>query len=116
MHSSEKVFVTGYARLPQGITANEFYSVVGVGLIIDKHSGMILDADISLVTRTGKAFFKETVTGHNIDDIHMIIKQIEKNYLGHAKKAIISALKSAHQKYNCYKDNGYTDISECYNE
>lgn len=113
MFSSEKVFVTGYARLPRGITATELYKVVGIGLTISKQSGVILDADCSLATRTGKEFFKETIKGHNIDEIELIVRQLEQNYLGHAKKAIISALRSAHRRYVCYRENGFIDMDSC---
>jgi hypothetical protein len=116
LFSSDKVFVTGYARLPQGITATELYKVVGVGLTISKQSGVILDADCSLVTRTGKEFFKETVKGHNINEIELIVKQFERNYLGHAKRAIITALRTAHKRFDCFRDNGFIDIESCHQE
>jgi hypothetical protein len=107
--ASEKLFITGYARLPKGITATALYEVVGIGLIVVKKSGLILDADISLATSVGRDFFKSVIVGNYLTDIDYIVNKFEKSYLGNAKKAIISALKNAHDKYDEFKNNGFVD-------
>ncbi len=94
-----EIFVTGYAKLPQGITATELYKVVAVGLIIDKNNGVILDADCSLVTSVAKRFFKELVVGMNINDYDEIHDAFKHYYYGSAKKALISAMKTSHEKF-----------------
>ncbi len=94
-----EIFVTGYAKLPKGITATELYSVVAVGLIINKETGKIIDADCSLVTRVAKNFFNELVVGKNIKDYETIHEAFKHHYYGSAKKALISAMKTCHEKY-----------------
>lgn len=110
MSTSERIFVTGYAKLPQGIAAKELYNSVAVGMILNKNSGCIIDIDISLATSTGKAFVKEIVVGNCILNIDCLIGELEKRYLGHAKNAIISALRCAHQKYEQYITNDFIDV------
>lgn len=112
MHTAEKIFITGYARLPQGITAAEMYKVVGLGLTIAKNSGIILDADCSLANESGEVILREILMGHDLEDIERLVAKIERNYLGHAKKAIIAALYSAYETYKKYKENGYVDTNE----
>jgi len=94
-----EIFVTGYAKLPKGITATELYSVVAVGLIVNKETGVIIDADCSLVTRVAKNFFNKLVVGKNIKDYDTIYEDFKQHYYGSAKKALISAMKTCHEKY-----------------
>jgi hypothetical protein len=97
---SNKYFISGYAKLPQGITAAELYSVITVGLIVDKETSQIIDCDSSLVNSTAKDFLKGVVKGRYLNDIDKITDIFERQYLGHAKKAIISALRMCYDKYN----------------
>ncbi|MGF7184087.1 hypothetical protein GGQ84_000162 [Desulfitispora alkaliphila] len=109
MNLPDKVFITGYAKLPTNITAAQLYKVIGVGLLVGRETGTILDADISITTKTGKDFCREILVGQNINDIDNITRILNHSYLGHAKKSIISAMKSAHKKYLEYKENEYID-------
>ncbi len=95
-----EVFVTGYAKLPQGITASELYTVICVGLLVDKETGIILDAECSLVTNLAKSVFKSLVVDHDLNDIEMIEAGFVKHYYGSAKKALISAMRTCHEKLN----------------
>lgn len=97
--SPENIFVSGYAKLPKGITATELYSVIAVGLLINKKTGEILDAEASLVLDMAQTFFKKIVTGENINNIDCIEKTLKESYFGSARKAIISALRTCHEKY-----------------
>lgn len=93
------IFVTGYAKLPKGITATELYHVIAVGLKVDRNTGVIVEADCSLVTEVARNFFRELVIGKSLnsyDDIHLLFKR---KYYGSAKKALISALKTCSEKY-----------------
>jgi hypothetical protein len=95
-----EVFVTGYAKLPQGITASELYTVICVGILVDKETGIILDAECSLVTSLAKRVFKELVVNKNLNDIESIEAGFVKHYYGSAKKALISAMRTCHEKLN----------------
>ncbi|MBZ4688705.1 MAG: hypothetical protein PWQ96_1981 [Clostridia bacterium] len=112
MSSVEKLFVSGYARLPKGITAAELYRVVAIGLIVNKKTGEILDADCSLVTRSGETFVNELLRGCNLNDIDNVTEKLQSNYLGYAKKALIAALKVASKKYKNYVENNYQDTED----
>lgn len=100
-----EIFVTGYAKLPKGITATELYRVIAVGLIVDKNTGIIVDADCSLVTRVAKEFFREIVIGKSLNEYQEIHDEFKDKYFGSAKKALISALKTCAEKYKQIIDN-----------
>jgi hypothetical protein len=95
-----KVFVTGYAKLPQGITASELYTVICVGLLVDRDTGIIQDAECSLVTSLAKRVFKDLVVDHDIRNIEQIESGFVEHYFGSAKKALISAMRTCHEKFN----------------
>ncbi|MEW9122381.1 MAG: DUF3870 domain-containing protein [Thermotaleaceae bacterium] len=97
--AAKKIFISGYAKLPKGITATEMYSVIAVGLLVNRYTGEILEADCSLVTATAQKFFRNNMVGENINHVDTIEKMFNDNYFGSAKKAIISALRTCHEKY-----------------
>ena len=48
--SNERVLFSGYAKLPVGITAAEMYKVIGVIVVVDMKSGLIVKADCTLAS------------------------------------------------------------------
>lgn len=93
------IFITGYAKLPQGITATELYTVIAVGMLIDKETGQIHDVDCSLVTDVARRFVKELVVGKNILALETIERSFVERYHGSARKALLSAFKIIAEKY-----------------
>ncbi|SCZ75994.1 DUF3870 domain-containing protein [Acidaminobacter hydrogenoformans] len=98
MKTSE-IFISGYARLPQGITAEEMYTVMVVGMVVDKDTGLILDVECSLVTDLAKKFIKDLLVGKSLEHISEIEEALTLRYFGSARKALISAIKIAYEKY-----------------
>lgn len=99
------LFISGYAKLPSGTTAAELYKVVAVGILVDRESGQIMDADCSLVTSVAKEHVKDILVGNNILHIAEIEKEFIERYFGSAKKALISAVRKCHEKYIRILDN-----------
>lgn len=93
------IFLTGYAKLPRGITATELYSVIAVGIVVEYPSGCIKDVDCSLVTNTAKGFVKELIVGKNLKDVDLIESELNNYYYGSARKALISAFKTCYEKF-----------------
>lgn len=110
--ASRKIFISGYAKLPKGITATEMYSVIAVGLLVNRSTGEILEGDCSLVTNTAKNFFRNIVIGENLNNVEAIEKIFNESYYGSARKAIISALKTCHEKYKQAIEGVETDENE----
>lgn len=102
---SNEIFVTGYAKLPQGITAAELYSIIAVGMIVNKETGLILDVDCTLATEMGKNFVKRLVVGKNINEVEGIDNAFNEMYYGSAKKALISAIRTCNEKFRQIQNN-----------
>lgn len=102
---SNTIFITGYAKLPTGITAQELYTVVAVGLLIDKENGTIVDLDCTLVTSTAKRFVRENLVGRKITNYDEIEAIFDERYYGCAKKALLFALKICSEKFHEIKKN-----------
>lgn len=100
-----EIFISGYAKLPTGTTAEELYKVIALGIIVDKNTGIILDADCSLVTTVAKLHVHKLLVGKNILNFEEIENEFKSRYYGPAKKALISAFKKCHIKYKQILDN-----------
>lgn len=102
---AETIFVTGYARLPAGITAGELYRVVGVGLEVEVASGRIVAAECTLATQLGRDFVRRILVGRSLEgDLPAVFQEIERRYQGYAQKAIITALKTIQDKYRSLRE------------
>ncbi len=107
MPEDETIFLTGYARLPAGITASKISDVVGVGVELDPKSGKIVNAECTLSTGLARDFFHRLVVGRSLDtDFAGLVKTIERRYHGSAQKALVTALKTVLEKYQSYRRAG----------
>ncbi|MCC9293310.1 DUF3870 domain-containing protein [Clostridium sp. WLY-B-L2] len=96
----DNIFITGYAKLPKGITASQLYGgEVVIGVIVNRYSGEIQDIECSFVTDTAKKYAKELLIGRNLNDIREIVSDIEDNYFGMAKKSFIAVLINCYERY-----------------
>lgn len=100
-----EIFVTGYAKLPQGITATELYTVIAVGMLLDADTGVIIEIDCSLVTSVARNFVSKIMVGRNIEDIDKIENVFNEKYHGSARKALISSFRTCNEKFVQYKKN-----------
>lgn len=108
------VLCVGYARLPEGTTFEVLYKVFGVGLEVDPQNGNIVRAQTTTATMLGDDFLTGMFAHKNIEtDINDILEQIARRYRGNGVKAILAAVKKAHNEYLNYKnevDQGLTCI------
>lgn len=111
--ATQTIFITGYARIPQGITANQLYRVLGVGLEVNPQSEEITDADCTLATSVGRDFFRKLVIGYNLrHGVEPLVEVFESRYFGSARKAIIAALRIAGRRYAAYKSGEEFEVEE----
>lgn len=99
------LFISGYAKLPEGITASEMFRVVGIGLEVERETGVIVAADCTLATGVGRRFFEQIVKGRRlVDDFPLLIDEVEERYHGNAQKALVTALRIARDKFRACRD------------
>ena len=92
--SNERVLFSGYAKLPVGITAAEMYKVIGVIVVVDMKSGLIVKADCTLATELARQYIAQCLIGYNLSNGHEELQNIlERQYQGSAKKAVATAMR-----------------------
>ncbi|MEA1974579.1 MAG: DUF3870 domain-containing protein [Bacillota bacterium] len=101
-----EILLTGYAMLPKGITATKLYGVVGVSILIDKETSIILDFECSLATNLAKEYVKKIVVGSKLKAFEEIEENLSIHYYGCAQKAISTAIKSCSAQYYQIINNG----------
>ncbi|MBN2795787.1 MAG: DUF3870 domain-containing protein [Clostridia bacterium] len=101
----DTVYFISYARLSQSIPAGKLLDVVGVGLIINYHTGEIVDTSCTLITEEAKRFLKSVIVGFNLhhEPIEHLIKRITDRYHGMSQKAICVAVQGAYDRYIQWK-------------
>jgi hypothetical protein len=104
MHDPNAILVSGYAKLPSNITAEAVYGVLAIAVVFDRRSGVILDAEASMVTELSKRFVSELLVGYSLNDgPEELIARFEEAYLGSSKKALETAIRSIFTKYQEYR-------------
>jgi hypothetical protein len=97
----EKVLITGYAKLPANITCEEVYKILAVVVVVDMSTGVIEEAECSVVTGVAREFSAGIIKGYNMNDgPEELIDKFERLYQGNAKKAIQTSLKIIFKKYD----------------
>ena len=105
--SNERVLFSGYAKLPVGITAAEMYKVIGVIVVVDMKSGLIVKADCTLATELARQYIAQCLIGYNLSNGHEELQNIlERQYQGSAKKAVATAMRIIYDKYRSFKNSG----------
>lgn len=89
-----KVFLSGYAKLPDNTTAQKLYSHLVLVVTAEMPGGIIQDADCTMATELGRRFIRELLTGY---DLHRgpepLVELLNKTYYGHLRKALQTCIK-----------------------
>ncbi len=107
IYSQETVYFIAYAKLSHAIPAGKLLETVGVGLIINKDTGIIEDTSCTLLTDEAKLFLKDIIVGFNLhtQPIDMLLENITNRYHGFSQKAICVAVNNAYERYIQWKNN-----------
>ncbi|MBR4158420.1 MAG: DUF3870 domain-containing protein [Oscillospiraceae bacterium] len=102
-HDRNIVLLSGYAKLPNNITAESVYETLAVAVLFDKRSGIIVEAEASMVTNIAKSFIADLLVGYNLNDgPDELMQDFEAYYHGNAKKALETAMRMVFNKYQDY--------------
>lgn len=103
MRERNTVLLSGYAKLPTNITAEMVYEMLAVAVLFDRRSGIILEAEASMVTNIARKFIAELLVGYNLNDgPDELMEDFETYYHGNAKRALETAIRMIFNKYQEY--------------
>jgi len=102
-HDWNTVLLSGYAKLPTNITAETVYETLVIAVLFDKRSGIIVEAEASMVTQIARRFISHLLVGCNLNDgPDEVMESFEAYYHGNAKKALETAMRMIFNKYQDY--------------
>lgn len=105
-YHEDTILLSGSAKLPANIIRTSTEQVIGVAVVVDLKTSLVIDAECSLVLEITRNFLKDIIIGINLEkDFDSLISRIEKRYQGSASKAIMTALKVIYNKYLGYLKN-----------
>ena len=98
------VLFSGYARIPSNTTAQKFYEEMALVITVDMNTGVIHDAECTVVTELAKKFVRSLMVGYNMNDgIESLTAVVERHYQGHLRRALISSLRIIGTQYAEFK-------------
>lgn len=104
IYPEDSVFVTGVAKVTREDAINAMYGTFSLSLIIDGHTGMILNASANMVMQDTVEFLKDILIdiliGRNLlTDGEAVTLILKKRFLALSQKAVITAFKDAQNHF-----------------
>mgnify|MGYP000934197337 FL=1 len=94
------VLFSGYARMPSNTTAQRIYEELALVAVIDMETGVIHNVECTMVTGLAKEFVSNLMIGYDMKQgIEPLVARMERQYQGHLKKALVSAIKMVGPQY-----------------
>lgn len=95
-----KVFLSGYAKLPDNTTARKLYDHLVLVVTTEIPGGRILDADCTMATELGRSFIRELLVGYDLGrGPEPMIEELARCYHGHLRKALQTCIKGVCIQY-----------------
>ncbi len=92
---------SGYAKLPSNTTAQKIYDELALVALIDMETGVIHNAECTMVTGIAKDFVSSLLVGYCMSrGTEPLVALVEHKYHGHLKKALVTAVKMIANEYN----------------
>ncbi|MTH53739.1 DUF3870 domain-containing protein [Bacillus mangrovi] len=98
MFHEETVYLIGDAQISQNNPISKKFSQFFVGVVVDRSTGRIVDAECSATIELTVRFVQSLLVGKRIDD-EEVIACIQNRYFGASQKALIAAIRDAQRKY-----------------
>jgi hypothetical protein len=94
LRDPDVALVSGYARLPGGVTSQSQYEQLGVVLAVNIRTGVIVAADSTLLTQLARDFVRALIEGRSVyDDPAEIVAEMQRRYAGQSGQALVAALR-----------------------
>ncbi|MBP2242442.1 hypothetical protein J2Z40_003016 [Cytobacillus eiseniae] len=99
MFQQGTVYVIGDSKTSSNNPIMQQYKAFFVGLVIDRETDKIIEADCSTTIDLTSRFVQSILVGKSILDVEQLIWEIEQRYFGSSQKALMVACKNAYIKY-----------------
>jgi hypothetical protein len=98
------VFVTGISKPAQDDPIASTYQVFFLSIIVDQTNDRVIDATCNMASDMTKDFIHSLLVGQDLaQGVEEMVALIRRRFYGLAQKALIVALKDAHNRYMMVK-------------
>jgi len=99
MFQQTTVYIIGDSKTALNNPIMQKYNTFFIGLVIDKETDEIVDAECSSTINLTSVFVKSLFKGKSILQVDSVLAEIEQRYFGSSQKALMVAFKNASIKY-----------------
>ncbi|MDF2040215.1 DUF3870 domain-containing protein [Bacillus sp. CMF12] len=99
MYRQNTVYIIGDSKTSLNNPIMQKYNGFFIGLVIDRETDEIVDAECSSTINLTSLFIKSIFVGKSILEADKVMEDIESRYFGSSQKALMVAFKNAHIKY-----------------
>lgn len=104
------VFITGQAKPSKEDAIFFVYELFFVSLVVDSQTDIILDVTCNTIRDMTKEFIRSLLVGQNLTTgIDDMVQNIHNRFFGLVRKALIVALKDAHNRYIMIEKNNISE-------
>lgn len=99
MYSKDTIYIIGDSKTTSNNPIMQQFNAFFIGLVVDRTSHLIVDADCSATISLTSSFVKQLFVGHSMLDMDSVVNEINTRYFGSSQKALTVAFKNAQIKY-----------------
>ncbi|MBS4192587.1 DUF3870 domain-containing protein [Bacillus sp. FJAT-49705] len=99
MFQPNTVYIIGDSKTSLNNPIMQKYNGFFIGLVIDRDTDRIVDAECSATIALTSLFIKSLFVGKSILEVDRMNEEIEHRYFGSSQKALMVAFKNANIKY-----------------
>lgn len=99
MFQQTTVYIVGDSKTALNNPIMQRYNSFFIGLVIDRETEKIVDAECSSTIELTSQFVKSLFKGKSILEVDAVLAEIEQRYFGSSQKALMVAFKNANIKY-----------------
>ena len=99
MFQQTTVYIVGDSKTALNNPIMHRYNSFFIGLVIDRETDKIVDAECSATIDLTSQFVKSLFKGKSILEVNAVLAEIEQRYFGSSQKALMVAFKNANIKY-----------------
>lgn len=116
-YDKNTVYFISYAQLPENISAKKVVGTIGLGIVVDFYTDVIVDTSCTLITEEAREFLKTIIVGYNIaEGIDELIDEIRFRFNGQSQKSVCVVLRDVQRKYIAWREANQENIDKLKSE
>jgi len=100
MSSNKTIMLSGYAPAPRGTSFQNLYGSLGVIMIVDLETDIVVDAEFTFITSLANEFFSEFMQGIDLKtNVDELADAIRSRCWAPSTEALVACVKIAIRRY-----------------